>query len=123
MTRIHFLCHRNICRSPMSKFIMKDLVKKARLKSRFQIRSAATKTEEINNSVYPLAHRKLVEHSIDCTSKTACQLRNSDYGQYDFLFGIDNANLRNMYQICEGDFDGKPHLLMELPIILMPMIV
>ncbi|NBI67900.1 low molecular weight phosphotyrosine protein phosphatase [Pseudoflavonifractor sp. 60] len=113
MTRILFICHGNICRSPMAEFVMKDLVKKAGLESQFHIESAATSTEEIGNPVYPPARRKLAEHGIDCTGKTACQLKNRDYDQYDLLIGMDQENMRNMYQICGGDFDGKLHLLME----------
>ena len=113
MTRILFICHGNICRSPMAEFIMKDLVKKAGLEAQFHIESAATSTEEIGNPVYPPAHRKLAEHGIDCTGKTARQLTNSDYDKYDLLIGMDRANLRNMHRICGGDFAGKLHLLMD----------
>ena len=113
MTRILFICHGNICRSPMAEFVMKDLVKKAGLEARFHIESAATSTEEIGNPVYPPAKRKLAEHGIDCTGKTARQLKNSDYDQYDLLIGMDRANLRNMHRICGGDFAGKLHLLMD----------
>ena len=113
MTRILFVCHGNICRSPMAEFVMKDLVKKAGLESQFHIESAATSTEEIGNPVYPLARRKLAEHGIDCAGKTARQLRNSDYDNFDLLIGMDRANLRNMHRICGGDFAGKLHLLMD----------
>ncbi len=113
MTSILFICHGNICRSPMAEFVMKDLVKNAGLESRFHIESAATSTEEIGNPVYPPARRKLAEHSIDCTGKTARQLRNSDYDRFDLLIGMDRANLRNMNRICGGDPDGKLHLLMD----------
>ena len=70
MTKILFVCHGNICRSPMAEFVMKDLVKKARLDAEFHIESAATSTEEIGNPVYPPARRKLAEHEISCTGKT-----------------------------------------------------
>ena len=113
MTRILFVCHGNICRSPMAEFVMKDLVKKAGLEDQFHIESAATSTEEIGNPVYPPARRKLAEHGVDCVGKTARQLKNEDYDQYDLLIGMDRANLRNMHRICGGDFDGKTHLLME----------
>ncbi len=113
MTRILFVCHGNICRSPMAEFVMKDLVKKAGLESQFQIESAATSTEEIGNPVYPPARRKLAEHGIDCTGKTARRLINGDYAQYDLLIGMDQENLWNMHRICGGDFDGKIHLLMD----------
>ena len=113
MTKILFVCHGNICRSPMAEFVMKDLVKKAGLEAEFHIESVATSTEEIGNPVYPIARRKLAEHGIDCAGKTARQLKNEDYDQYDLLIGMDRANLRNMHRICGGDFDGKTHLLME----------
>ena len=113
MTKILFVCHGNICRSPMAEFVMKDLVKKAGLESQFHIESAATSTEETGNPVYPPARRKLAEHGIDCAGKTARQLKNRDYNQYDLLIGMDKANLRNMHRICGGDYDGKIHPLLE----------
>ena len=113
MTKILFLCHGNICRSPMAEFVMKDMVKKAGLEREFQIESAATSTEEIGNPVYPPARRKLAEHGIECSGKTARQLRNSDYEEFDLLIGMDRANLRSMYRICGGDFADKMHLLMD----------
>ena len=113
MTKILFICHGNICRSPMAEFVMKDMVKKAGRKSQFEIASAATSTEEIGNPVYPPARRKLAEHGIDCSGKTARLLKNRDYEQYDLLIGMDQANIRNMYRICGGDFADKMHLLMN----------
>ena len=113
MTSILFICHGNICRSPMAEFVMKDLVKKVGLEGQFHIESAATSTEEIGNPVYSSARRKLAEHGIDCTGKTARQLKNIDYQKYDLLIGMDRANLRNMSRICGGDPDGKMHLLMD----------
>ena len=113
MYRILFVCHGNICRSPMGEFILKDLVEKAGLADRFQIESAATSTEEIGNPVYPPARRKLAQHGIDCAGKTARQLTADDYGRFDLLLGMDRANIRNMTRICGGDPQGKIHLLME----------
>ena len=113
MTKILFICHGNICRSPMAEFVMKDLVKKAGLETEFLIESAATSTEEIGNPVYPPARRKLAEHGISCAGKTSRQLIRADYGQYDLLIGMDRANIRNMNRICSGDPEGKLHLLME----------
>ena len=113
MTSILFICHGNICRSPMAEFIMKDLVRQAGLEGQFHIESAATSTEEIGNPVYPPARRKLAEHGISCEGKTARQLTNADYDQFDLLIGMDRANLRNMHRICGGDFAGKLHLLMD----------
>lgn len=113
MIKILFVCHGNICRSPMAEYVMKDLVKKAGLADRFVIRSAATSTEEIGNPVYPPARRKLAEHGIRCDGHAARQLRKSDYAAWDLLIGMDNANFRNMNRICGGDPEGKIHLLMD----------
>ena len=111
--RILFVCHGNICRSPMAEFVMKDLVKKAGLEERFLIASAATSTEEIGNSVYPPARRKLAEHHISCQGKTARQLTHSDYDRYDLLIGMDSWNIRNMTRICGGDPEGKIYKLLD----------
>ena len=113
MIKVLFICHGNICRSPMAEFVMKDLVKKAGLEWAFEIASAATSTEEIGNPVYPAARRKLAEHGIGCAGKTARQLRKEDYEHYDYLIGMDSANLRNMRRICGGDPEGKISLLLD----------
>lgn len=113
MVKILFVCHGNICRSPMAEFVMKDLVRKAGRAAEFSIASAATSTEEIGNPVYPPARRMLAAHGIDCTGKTARQLRKADYAQYDYLIGMDQANFRNMQRMCGGDPDGKIHLLLD----------
>ncbi len=113
MTRILFVCHGNICRSPMAEFVMKDMVQKAGLASEFSIASAATSTEEIGNPVYPPARRKLAEHGIGCAGKTARQLTRKDYASYDLLIGMDGMNIRNMQRICGGDPQGKIHRMME----------
>ena len=113
MTRILFLCRKNVYRSPMAEFIMKDLVRKAGLELEFHIESAATSTESIGSPVYPQVSGKLSEYGIDCSGKKARLLLNSDYEKYDLLIGMDHANLRSMYQICGGDFSDKMHLLMD----------
>ncbi len=113
MVKILFVCHGNICRSPMAEFVMKDLVQKAGLDGQLAIASAATSTEEIGNPVYPPARRKLAEHGIRCDGKRARQLRRDDYTRYDLLIGMDRANVRNMERICGGDPEGKLHLLLE----------
>lgn len=113
MRKILFVCHGNICRSPMAEYVMKDLVKREGLEKEFAIASAATSTEEIGNGVYPPARRKLQEHGISCTGHAARQLRQSDYQAYDLLIGMDRANLRNMLRICGGDPEGKISLLMD----------
>ena len=113
MPKILFVCHGNICRSPMAEFVMKRLVEEAGRTDEFEIASAATSTEEIGNPVYPPARRKLAEHGIRCDGKTARQLRRSDYDHYDLLIGMDQYNLRNMQRMCGGDPDGKIHLLLD----------
>ena len=113
MLRILFVCHGNICRSPMAEFVLKDMVKQEGREKDFLIESAATSTEEIGNSVYPPARKKLAEHGIGCEGKTARQMRASDYRRFDLLIGMDRANLRNMQRICGGDPDGKIHLLLD----------
>ena len=113
MIKILFICHGNICRSPMAEFVMKDLVRKAGADTEFFIASAATSTEEIGNPVYQPARRKLAEHGIGCSGKTARQLRREDYDRFDLLIGMDGANLRNMRRICGGDPEGKLSLLLD----------
>ncbi|MBQ9268752.1 MAG: low molecular weight phosphotyrosine protein phosphatase [Oscillospiraceae bacterium] len=111
--KILFVCHGNICRSPMAEFVMKDLVDRAGLTDRIRVASAATSREELGNPVYPPARRKLLEHGIRCDGKTARQMQKSDYDAFDLLIGMDQANLRNMKRICGGDPEGKIRLLME----------
>lgn len=118
MKRILFVCHGNICRSPMAEYVMKSLVEEAGLSDDLYIESAATSTEEIGNSVYPPARRKLAEHGIACNGKTARQMTRSDYLRFDLLIGMDSYNIRNMERICGGDPEGKIHLLMDFTLKL-----
>ena len=113
MTKILFVCHGNICRSPMAEYVMKDKVKKAGLENEFEIASAATSGEEIGNPVYPPARRKLAEHGITCEGKTARRLKREDSQKYDLIIGMDEANLRNMRRIC-GDAPEKLRLLLDV---------
>lgn len=113
MIKVLFICHGNICRSPMAEFVMKDLVQKAGLEREVMVASAATSREEIGNPVYPPVRRLLTEHGIDCSMKRARQLCREDYEIYDFLIGMDQQNLRNMQRICGGDPDKKMHLLLD----------
>ena len=113
MKRILFVCHGNICRSPMAEFVMKDLVEKSGLKDAFHIESAATSTEELGNPVYPPARRKLAEHGLSCAGKTARRMTKEDYADYDLLVGMDRMNYRNMHRICGEDPEHKIHLLMD----------
>ena len=113
MTKILFICHGNICRSPMAEFVMRDMVNKAGLSDKFEISSAATSTEEIGNSVYPPVKRLLADNGISCYGKTARQLTKKDYDNYDLLIGMDGANYRNINRICGSDKQNKIHLLMD----------
>lgn len=113
MVKILFVCHGNICRSPMAEFVMKDLVQKAGLAQDFQIDSAATSCEELGNPVYPPVRRLLNTHGIDCSAKTARQICRRDYDAYDMLVGMDSENFRNMHRMCGGDKVHKIHLLMD----------
>lgn len=113
MVKILFVCHGNICRSPMAEFVMKDLVKQAGLAERFEIASAATSTEEIGNAVYPPARRELQKHGISCVGKTARQITKRDYDYYDYLIAMDQNNLRNMRPFFGTDPEGKISLLLD----------
>lgn len=113
MTKILFVCHGNICRSPMAEFLMKELVRQAGQAEAFCIASAATSAEELGNPVYPPVRRKLAEHGIDCTGKTARQLTRRDYEDWDLLIGMDEENMAGMRRLFGGDPDGKLHRLLE----------
>lgn len=113
MIKILFICHGNICRSPMAAYVMRNMAQQAGVGDNFVIDSAATSREELGNPVYPPAKRKLAEHGISCEGHAARQMQSSDYEQYDLLIGMDQANIRNMQRICKGDPDEKMHLLMD----------
>lgn len=117
MIKVLFVCHGNICRSPMAEFIMKDMVKKRGLADEFYIASAATSTEEIwgdrGNPVYPPARKELAKHGLSCDGKYAVQLKREDYAKYDYLIGMDSANIRNMERMCGGDPEGKIYRLLS----------
>ena len=112
-TKILFICHGNICRSPMAEFVLKHLVDEAGLSDRFEIASAATSTEEIGNPVYPPARRKLAEHGIGCAGKTARQMTLEDYHYYDYIIAMDRNNLRNLKRMFGEDVNHKISLLMD----------
>ena len=113
MIKVLFICHGNICRSPMAEFVMKDLVNKAGLADQVYIASAATSTEEIGNPVHYGTREKLRKLGISCAGKTAVQLKKSDYAKYDYLIGMDSWNIRNMSRMLGGDPDGKIHKMLE----------
>ena len=112
-----FVCHGNICRSPMAEFIFKDLAEKQGIADRFVVSSSATSTEEIwngvGNPVYPPAKAELAKHGLSCNGKRAVQLKKSDYDKYDIFIGMDSANIRNMLRIFGGDPDGKVRRMMD----------
>jgi len=113
MIKILFVCHGNICRSPMAEFVMKDLVEKAGLEARFYIESAAVSAEELGNPVYPPARRELAAHGISCDGKTARQMSRADYDRFDLLVCMDTSNLRRMERICGGNPKGKLSRLLD----------
>lgn len=113
MKRLLFVCHGNICRSPMAEFVMKDLVASKGLEKEFEIASCATSREEIGNAVYPPAARKLNEHGISCKGKTARQMTKADYDYYDYIIAMDRNNLRNMIPFVGNDTMGKVSLMMS----------
>ena len=112
-----FVCHGNICRSPMAEFIFKDLAEKQGIADRFVVSSSATSTEEIwngvGNPVYPSAKAELAKHGLSCNGKRAVQLKKSDYDKYNIFIGMDSANIRNMLRIFGSDPDGKVRKLMD----------
>ncbi len=117
MIKVLFVCWGNICRSPMSEFIFKDMVKKAGLEDEFHIESRATHTDEIwngkGNPVYPPAKRKLAEHGISCEGKRAQLLIKEDYLNFDYIIGMDELNRKWMPIRLGGDPDNKISLLMD----------
>ncbi len=113
MIKILFICHGNICRSPMAEFVMKDLVKKAGLEKEYFIASAATSSEEIGNPVYPPARRRLAQAGIGCGGKYAVQLTRSDYEKYDYLIGMEQINVKNIMRIIGEDSEKKVYRLLD----------
>ena len=113
MIKILFVCHGNICRSPMAEFCMKDMVKKAGLSDKFELASAATSTEEIGNPVYPPAKDTLSKHGISCAGKTARQMTKADYEYYDYIIAMDRFNLKNMKRFTGTDERKKVSLMMD----------
>ena len=107
MVKLLFICHGNICRSPMAEFIFKDLAEKRGVAERFYVQSAATSTEELGNPVYPPARAVLARHGLSCKGKAAVQVSKRDYEAYDLLICMDSGNVRNLLRLLGGDPDGK----------------
>ena len=123
MIKVLFICHGNICRSPMSEYVLKDMVERRGLAEQFEIASAATSTEEIwngkGNPIYPPAQEELRRHGIGNTSytdfsgKRARRITKEDYNYYDYLLCADTANIRNTIRITGEDVDKKIYLLLD----------
>lgn len=117
MKRIMFVCHGNICRSPMAEFIFKDMLKKLGKDSEYSVSSGATSSEEIwngvGNPVYPSAKAELARHGISCQGKRAYQVKASDYDKYDLFIVMDGANMRNMTRLFANDPQRKLRKLMS----------
>ena len=110
MVKILFVCHGNICRSPMAEFVMKDLVQKAGRAADFQIASAATSREELGNPVYPPARRELNRHGIACDGHRARQISPADLCNYDYIYYMDSTNARNLARMFPGEARFRPFL-------------
>ena len=113
MTKILFICHGNICRSPMAEFVFKDMVEKAGLEGKFLIASAATSNEEIGNPVYPPVKQLLNKRGISCEGKRAVRVTKGDYDYYDYIICMDSNNIRNLYRIIGTDPLKKVTRLMD----------
>lgn len=113
MIKILFVCHGNICRSPMAEFVMKDMVSKAGLSDDFEIASAATSREEIGNPVHYGTRNILKKYGISTEGKYARRMTASDYRKYDLLIGMEQVNVRNILGITGGDPEGKVVRLLD----------
>ncbi len=113
MTKILFVCHGNICRSPMAEFVFKKLVQDEKLENYFYIESAATSREEIGNDIHPGTKEKLREKNIPFTKRKARQIKKEDYKNFDLLIGMDSENKKNMLRFWGDDSDKKIFNLLE----------
>lgn len=113
MIHVLFICHGNICRSPMAEFLFQDMLIKKRLDQEFYIASAATSREEIGNGVYPPAKKKLSSLGIDCSQKTARQVTKKDYNDFDYLLVMESYNTKNLMRILEDDPQKKVYRLLD----------
>ena len=113
MIKVLFICHGNICRSPMGMYILRKMVNEEGLSDHFQIDSAATSTEELGNPVYPPAYRKLAEMGIDAKGHRAHQMKRREYDEYDYIIAMDKWNLRNLDYIIGRDTENKVSLCLD----------
>ena len=114
MINILFVCHGNICRSPMAEYVFMDMVRRRGLEEKYRAESAAVSSEELGNPVYPPAKRKLSELGIDCSAKRARQITGVDYSRFDLILAADRSNIRNMLRFWGGDPAGKIRRLLDL---------
>ena len=114
MKNILFVCHGNICRSPMAEFILKKMLRQVGRAEEFTVASAGTHDEEIGNPVYPMARQELAKHGIGCPGHQARQLTPDDYNRFDLIVGMDKANMLDMCDLFGGDPDNKLRLMMDL---------
>lgn len=113
MIKIMFVCHGNICRSPMAEFVMRDIIEKAGLNEKIHIASSATSREEIGNPVHPGTRKKLAEYGLSVDGKTATQITKEDYKNYDYIIVMDSFNLRNLQRIIGSDIEKKVYMLLD----------
>ena len=113
MIKILFVCHGNICRSPMAEYVFRDMIEKRGLEYEIEVDSAATSLEEIGNPVYPPARRKLAEHGISTDGHHARRMERRDYQEYDYLIGMEQFNIRNMMRILGSDPQNKVRRLLD----------
>ena len=113
MINIMFVCHGNICRSPMAEFILKDMVAQRKISHNFHIESSATSREEIGNDIHYGTKNKLKKVGVPFTPRKATQITKSDYDKYDFILCMDNNNIRNLSRIIPNDKDNKIKLLLD----------
>lgn len=113
MIHVLFICHGNICRSPMAEFVFRHMVKERGMGDKFHIASCATSTEEIGNPVHRGTREKLRQHGISTEGKYAVQLRKKDYDDYDYLLGMDTWNIRNILRIVKSDPENKVYRLLD----------
>lgn len=113
MIKILFICHGNICRSPMAAYVMKDLIKKAGLEADIMVDSAAVSREELGHPMYPPAFEELARHGISGEGHCAKEMQRSDYDQFDLLIGMDNSNMRRMQHLIGDDVAQKCYRLMD----------
>ena len=113
MIKVMFVCLGNICRSPMAEFVLKDMVSRKGLSNEFYIKSSATSYEEIGNDIYCGARDKLIQKNIPFTKRKATRLTPEDYNKYDFIIGMEEANIRDIKRIVGEDKENKIYKLLD----------